>query len=253
MTLVGVKETSVCGTSTKVAPSRDFLGHMEMPSARPHYLAHCHSYIQASCGIAISTKLPDDKWRLADATTCMTRRSFLCWTEKVQPMMTRLHHLMPSWRINCINFLWIRSIIVGHLVSFCSIEKEKLSGIMIRIEGGVRTMTKLITSRLFAPQSPPPLSVAGLASAQREGRWCGQTHVLEHKKKEKAQNHWKLKVGGMDFSQYFWPVPSRLDELSGGVDLHRQGTVLETFLVNSLQVEMQQISVNYCHFNWSWV
>lgn len=39
----------------------------------------------------------------------------------------------------------------------------------------------------------------------------------------------------MDFSQYFWPVPSRLDELSGGVDLHRQGTVLETFLVNSLQ------------------
>ena len=105
------------GASMEVAPSGDFLGHMEMPSARPHYLAHCHSYIQASCGIAISTKLPDDKWRLADATTCMTRRSFLCWTEKVQPMMTRLHHLMPSWRINCINFLWIRSIIVGHLVT----------------------------------------------------------------------------------------------------------------------------------------
>ena len=45
----------------EVAQSTDFLGHMEMPSARPHYLAHCHSYIQSSCGIAISTKLPDDK------------------------------------------------------------------------------------------------------------------------------------------------------------------------------------------------
>ena len=44
----------------------------------------------------------------------------------------------------------------------------------------------------------------------------------------------------MDFSQYFWSVPSRLDELSGGIQ--RQETFLETFLVNSLQVEIQKLN-----------
>ena len=58
--------------------------------------------------------------------------------------------------------------------------------------------------------------------------------------KEISQSYWKVKSGGMDFSQYFWSVPSRLDELSGGhLQVQRQETLLETFLVNSLQVEVQ--------------
>ena len=84
------------------------------------------------------------------------------------------------------------------------------------------------------------LSVGGLAAGKQERRTCGQPvdQILWNVTLKKPC--WKVKRGDMDFSQYFWSVPSRLDELSGGIQ--RQETFLETFLVNSLQVEIQKLN-----------
>ena len=91
---------------------------------------------------------------------------------------------------------------------------------------------ELITSRLFA-------------LSRWAGGWQARETVVNLILWNVAQKKpcWKVKRGDMDFSQYFWSVPSRLDELSGGIQ--RQETFLETFLVNSLQVEIQKfISYN---------
>ena len=89
-------------------------------------------------------------------------------------------------------------------------------------------MPELITSRLFA-------------LSRWAGGWQARetvNQILWNVAQEKPC--WKVKRGDMDFSQYFWSVPSRLDELSGGIQ--RQETFLETFLVNSLQVEIQKLN-----------
>ena len=71
-----------------------------------------------------------------------------------------------------------------------------------------------------------PLTVLGWESPEQE--ICGPANIVKYNKGDRDIKK------EMDFSQYFWSVPSRQDHLAG--TLQRQESLLETFLVNSLQV-----------------
>merc|ERR1712223_270846 len=67
-------------------------------------------------------------------------------------------------------------------------------------------------------------TVLGWESPEQE--ICGPANIVKYNKGDRDINK------EMDFSQYFWPVPSRHDHLAG--TLQRQESLLETFIANSL-------------------
>ena len=149
MALVGFMVPSVWGTSMEVALSRDFLGPTwKCQVSDPTYkdgvgsLSFLHSgFLQNSnqheaarwyrkicwCNYLHHLALISLLDREGGLQAGRQRRGLAL---QLQPMMTRLHHLTPSWT-NCISFLWIRSTIVGQLASFCSIHqmKQQISGV----------------------------------------------------------------------------------------------------------------------------
>ena len=234
------------------------MGILKFVCLRPHSVRNYNTSILTSL-VALQSALIcicqviDQIWRFAAAIASMTGAYDKVWDLFVgqresnhdspspddvhnrTPQFLFLFEIQNSSKINfaCMHLTWSPS--------YFLLDKRDMSISDYDLEWGAPCDTLCLNWS----QAVCLLSVGGLAAGKQERRTCGQPvdQILWNVTQKKPC--WKVKRGEMDFSQYFWSVPSRLDELSGGIQ--RQETFLETFLVNSLQVEIQKL--NSCQKN----